>query len=61
VQHGQRVKLALDGPVSANDDVGSVEQPNAHHALQHIGPFQPIGQVQTLFNELLAQGFFVHR
>jgi hypothetical protein len=61
VQGRQGVELAFDGPVGANHYVGAAEQPNAHYALQHIGPFQPVGQIQTLFNELLAQSFFVHR
>jgi hypothetical protein len=61
VQGGQRVKLTFDGPISADHCVGAVKQPNAHHALQHVRPCQTIGHVQTLFYELLAQSFFVHR
>jgi hypothetical protein len=34
VQSGQRIELALDGPISANHSVFAVEQPNAQQALQ---------------------------
>jgi hypothetical protein len=36
VQSRQWVELAFDGPVSTNDGVGSVEQPDSHDALQHV-------------------------
>jgi hypothetical protein len=58
VQGGQGVKLTLDGPVSANDGVGSPHQPDAHHLLQQIGLQQPIRKIQASFKELPAQGLF---
>jgi hypothetical protein len=36
VQSRQWIELAFDGPVSTNDGVGSVEQPDSHDALQHV-------------------------
>ena len=45
VQHGQGVELSFDGPIGANHEVRATQQPDAHDALQEIGPFQPVGQI----------------
>ncbi len=36
VQGWQRIELALDGPVGANDGIGATHQPDAHDPLQKI-------------------------
>ncbi|MEY4016871.1 MAG: hypothetical protein RLZZ189_668, partial [Pseudomonadota bacterium] len=36
VQGGQWVELAFDRPISTDDGIGSVKQPNTHDALQHV-------------------------
>ena len=36
VQGRQWIEFAFDRPVSADDGVGSVKQPDAHDALQHV-------------------------
>jgi hypothetical protein len=60
VQGRQWVELPFDGPVSTNDHIGSAHQPNAHDLLQHVAAQLPIGQVQALLKQVLAQSFFVH-
>ena len=36
VQSRKWIELAFDGPIGADNGVGSVEQPDAHDALQHV-------------------------
>lgn len=38
VQGRQRIEFALDRPIGANDGIGAADQPDAHDALQKIGP-----------------------
>ena len=54
VQSGQRIKLALDGPIRANDHILSSQQPNAHGALQQLCALQAIWHVHARGQQLLA-------
>jgi hypothetical protein len=60
MQGGQWIEFPFDGPVSTNDHIGAPHQPNAHDLLQHVAAKLPIGQVQALFQQVLAKRFFVH-
>ena len=60
VQGGQGVKLAFDGPISANYRVGAPHQPDPHHALQLVRALQAVGHIQALFDKCLPDGKFVH-
>jgi hypothetical protein len=60
MQGGQRVEFPFDGPVSANDHIWTPYQPDAHDLLQHVAAQLPIGQIQALLKQVLAQRFFIH-
>ena len=45
VQGRKWIELAFDGPIGTDDGVGSVKQPNAHHALQHVRSHQAVWQI----------------
>ena len=57
-----RERALHEGRARERDQTDAVSaQPLEREGDLGLGPLQPVGQVQTLFNELLAQGFFVHR
>ena len=58
VQCGQRIKLALNGPIRANDHLGPAKQPNAHDALKGIHPFLAICHVEARVQQVFANLFF---
>jgi hypothetical protein len=60
MQGGQWIEFPFDRPVSTNDHIGAPHQPNAHDLLQHVAAQLPIGQVQALLKQGLAQRFFIH-
>ncbi|MNS77224.1 hypothetical protein D3C72_1108020 [compost metagenome] len=61
VQGGQRVELALDRPVGADDGVFSLGEPETQHLLQLLGALQAVGHIQAVFDQRLTHGFFIHR
>src|SRR4051812_19549192 len=58
MQGRQWIELTLDRPIGANDAVGAVHQPDAHHPLEQITPQLPVGKRQALGDKPLSQGFF---
>jgi hypothetical protein len=58
VQRWQRIKLAFNGPIGANHQLGTAKQPDAHHPLQGVYPLLAIRHVETRFQQVLANLFF---
>ena len=55
VQRGQRVELALDGPIGADGALLAAQQPDTQHLLQLGRQVQAVGQGQALFDQLVPE------
>jgi hypothetical protein len=58
VQRRQGIELTFDGPISANDQLGPTEQPNAHHALKGIHSLLAVRHIEARLQQVLANLFF---